>query len=87
MDLETQRKESIFEGKVNGPYYILGGWNSQHDVLAFIEWEKDQDNDIFRLMISKSDGSSSVKIDETQIQSFAHHEEIPFYGWKFVSEN
>ena len=85
MDLENQRKKPIFVGKINSPYFILGGWNSQYDVLAYIEWQKSNDLEIYSLMISNSDGLSSVKIDETRRDISDHHKEIPFYGWKIIN--
>jgi hypothetical protein len=86
MDLETQRQESVFEGKVNGPYYILGGWNSEHDVLAYAKLQVNSDETVFSLMISDSDGNSPVKIDEIRTDTGKQQREIPFYGWK-IPEN
>lgn len=83
MDLENQRKEPIFVGKTNGPYFLLGGWNSQHDVLAYIEWQKN-DIETHSLMISNSEGLSSIKIDETRREVSDNRKEIPFYGWKII---
>jgi len=78
MNLESQRKTLIFEGKANSPYFILGGWNSQYDVLAYIKIQKG----VYSLMISNSDGLSQVKIDEVQPGTHPNQKEIPFYGWK-----
>ena len=83
MNLEKKSENPIFLGEPNGPYFILGGWNDKHNVLAYVEWQK-KEIESYSLFISDSDGSSPVKIAETSVYAGPHHKEIPFYGWKFI---
>ena len=84
-DIQTGNEKPIFLGKPNGPYFIFGGWNEQHDSLAYIDWQKNNGTDIYTLKISKSDGSSPVEIEKSNERAPLHHKEIPFYGWKINS--
>ena len=84
-DMQTGNEKPIFLGKPNGPYFIFGGWNEQHDSLAYIDWQKNNGTDIYTLKISKSDGSSPVEIEKSNGGASLHHKEIPFYGWKINS--
>jgi len=83
-DLQTGNETPIFLGKVNGPYFIFGGWNEQYDALAYIDWQVNNGTSVYTLKISKSDGSSSIEIAKSHPDASTHHNEIPFYGWKIT---